>query len=111
MLGPEMRVGAGVDQLRAHAHPTTGPLHTAFQNMCHTKLLPYLAKIALYPAPVLHHRRTANDLEVGDFCQIRQDFVGHTIGEEGVFLFVAQVLKGQNGDAFSENMRGNYLEA
>ena len=39
MLCPQMRVGAGINELRDHAHFVRRALHTAFQEMRHAELL------------------------------------------------------------------------
>src|SRR5262245_24879459 len=69
--------------------------------MRNSKCVCNLAHVSLYAGLVLHHRRPANYLQVGNFCQIIQDFVLHTISEECVFGIGAQVLKGKYRDALS----------
>ena len=88
-FGPNVCVGAGIDQLRAYPHAATGPLHTAFQNMRDPELLRDVTQIAPDAALVLLHRGAADHLEVGDFCEVGEDFIGHTLGEERIFFFVA----------------------
>ena len=97
-LCPQMRVGAGIDQLRVHPHFVGRALHTAFDNMRHAELLTDLAQIARRAALVLHHRGAADHLQVRDLRQVGQDFVLHAIGEEGVLRVAAQVFKWQHCD-------------
>ena len=37
-VGPNMRIGGGIDQLHVHAHGVAAPLHAAFQYMGDAKL-------------------------------------------------------------------------
>ena len=67
------------------------------------ELIRDLAHVSFRAALVLHHRCPADDLEIGDFCQIIKDFVLHTIGEERVFGIGTQILKGEDRDAFLRN--------
>ena len=52
---PLVCVSACIDQLRIHSDLVAGALHAAFEQMGHSELLPYLAKIAGNAALVLHH--------------------------------------------------------
>ncbi len=47
-LTPEMRVVAGIDQLRIHSHMIRDTLHASFQYICDAELLADLAQIALH---------------------------------------------------------------
>jgi hypothetical protein len=38
-VGPEMRAGLGVDELRVDAHPVEVALHRAFEHVSHAELL------------------------------------------------------------------------
>ena len=93
-----MRICAGIDQLGVDAHFAAGALHTALEQMRDAKLLRDLAQIALCASFVLHHRSAADHFQVGDFGEISQDFILHTVGEECVLLVVAEVFKRQNRD-------------
>ena len=95
-----MRVIPRVDQLCVHPHFVRCPLYTALDHVRNAKLLSDFAQIALHASFVLHHRGAADDFQVRNFCEISQDFILHTVGEEGVLFFVAQVFERQNGDAF-----------
>ena len=44
-LGPQMRVGRGMDQLHIDAHLAAGFLHTTLQNICYAQLLRDLRQI------------------------------------------------------------------
>src|SRR5207237_3522359 len=66
VLRPQVRVGARIDQLRAHAHSATSPLYASLQDMCHTELLANFAQITADAALILHHRSSADDFEIAD---------------------------------------------
>ena len=102
-LRPQMRVIAGIDQLRVDPHFVRCALHAALDQVRHAELLSDFAQIALRASFVLHHGCATDHLQVGDFCQIGQNFILHTVGEEGVLFFVAQVFERQNGDALLKN--------
>src|SRR5205085_8604106 len=75
------------------------------EKMYHAELSSNFAEIAPRLALVLHHAGTADDLEVGDLGQIRQDFVLHSVGEKGVVWIAAQIVERQDSDAFLRNSR------
>src|SRR5438477_7603399 len=102
-LRPKMRIVAGIDQLRVHAHTIAYALYTALDQTCNPKLLADFAQVALGPRFVLHHRSTADHLQVGDFGEVSQNFVLHAISEKGVVGIAAQILERQNRDAFFRN--------
>ncbi len=98
-LGPNMGVGARVDQLRIHPHPIAGTSHRAFQHMGNAERFADLAQVAR-AGSILLHRGSADDLQVRDLRQAGENVVVHAVGEEGVLPVVAQVFEGQHGDAF-----------
>src|SRR6202162_4934724 len=104
-LRPHMRVGAGIDQLRVHAHFAGGTLDTAFEQVRDAELLSNLAQIACNTAFVLHYRRAADDLQVCDLGQVGQDFILHAVGEKCILFMVAQVFERKHSNAFLRNGR------
>ena len=58
------------------------------------------ANYALRPAAVLHHRGATDHFQITDLRQARQHIVLDAIGEEGVFLVLAQILQRQDRDRF-----------
>ena len=54
-LGPDMRVVAGIDQLRDHPDTITRALHATFHDVRDPELLTDLAQVALRARLVLHH--------------------------------------------------------
>jgi hypothetical protein len=94
-----VRVVAGVDQLRDHAHPVGRALDAAFHDMRDSELLSDLAQVALRSRLVLHYRRATDHPQVGDLRQIAQNLILHTIGEKLVVGIAAEVFKRQHGDA------------
>ncbi len=55
----------------------------------------------------MHDAGVADDLELGNSCQLGQNVVLHTIGKKFVVFVIAQVFKRQDGDAilFSFSIR------
>src|SRR5205085_8839346 len=104
-LCPEMGVVPRINQLRIYAHTIVCSLHATLEQMYHAELSSNFAEIAPHLALVLHHAGTADDLEVGDLSQIRQDFVLHSVGEKGVVWIAAQIVERQDSDAFLRNSR------
>src|SRR5262245_38039085 len=60
-LGPEMCIGARIDQLRVYSHTIANALNTSFHNMRDAKFISDLAQITLRSSLVLHHRSAADD--------------------------------------------------
>ena len=89
-----MPVIARIEQLRVDAHFVASALHAAFHHMRDAQFLTNLAQVTRQSALVLHYRSAADDFEVGDLCQMRKNFILHTIGEVSVLFVAAQVFKG-----------------
>src|SRR5207244_6568480 len=89
VLRPKMRVCPGVNQLCAHPHAVRRSLHTSFEDMGDAKLLGDLAKVASRCIPVLHNAGATDYFQVGDFGEIRKDFILHTVCEVSVRFLVA----------------------
>ncbi len=103
IVGPFVRVGAGVDQLRVHTHFVAGALNAALQHVSDAKLLSDFAEITRNAAFVLHHRSAADHFEICYFGQGRQNLVLHAVGKEGVVRIAAEVFKRQDRNAFFGN--------
>ena len=82
-VGPEMRAGFGIDQLRVHPNLVTGPPHAAFEDIANAELaadLLYVDRLAL-----VGKSGVAGDHEAaGDPRQIGRQIVGDPVGE--IFL-------------------------
>ena len=97
LLGPDVGIGARVDQLRIQTKMRSGSADAALQNVRHAKRISDLAKISF--AAIFHHAGAADDFQIADLRQLGQNVVLHTIGEDGVFFLVVQIFKRQNGDS------------
>ena len=86
LLGPNVRVGARVDQLRIQVNPITAPACASFQHVRYAKRIADLAHISF--TAIFHHAGPADHFEIGDLRQLGQNVVLHTIGEDGVFFLV-----------------------
>jgi hypothetical protein len=73
--------------------------------MRHTECFCDFADVALSAGLVLHHRRAADDFEVGDLGKVGKNLILHTICEVSVLFIIAQVLERKNRDAFFDNGR------
>src|SRR6266702_2756344 len=85
--------------------PSVNQLYAYFQYMRHAELLRDLAQVALHNILVLHHACATDYLEVGDFSEVRKDFILDTIGEKSVLLICAQIFEWEYGDRFFRNCR------
>ena len=98
-FGPNVGVGASVDELCIDPHPIAGTAHCAFQHMGYAERFADLAQVA-DTGSILLYRGPADDLQVRDLRQAGENVVVHSVREEGVLPVVAQVFEGQHGDAF-----------
>src|SRR6266487_2499177 len=85
----------------------SGPTHTAFHHLAQPQLLSNLLEIASNPALVLHDRSAADHFQVLDLGQIRQQLSLDAVGKVSVLFFLAQILKGQDGNRLIDLVRGN----
>ncbi len=67
--------------------PGTGLAHTALQHVRNPKRITDRVHVPL--APVLHDAGAANDLEIGNVCQLGQKIVLNAIGKRGVLSVAA----------------------
>ena len=97
IVGPDVLIGVGIDQLHVHAHPVSRSADASLKNIGNTKRLADFAKVRR-PASVLHHRCARNHPEIAYLRQVGKHVVLHAVGEIGVFFFIAQIFKWQDGD-------------
>ncbi len=76
-----------------------GAPHRSFQNVRHAQRLTDFAQIARARF-VLPHRSAADDFQVGDLGQVREDIILDAVREILVLLIVAQIFERQDRDAF-----------
>ena len=93
-----MLVVIRVDQLHVDSDAIAHPTHTAFQQRANAQRFAYFAGVARRVAPIRHDGHARDNFQITDLGKIRQDIVLHAVGEIGVLFFVAQVLKGQDGN-------------
>src|SRR2546421_1612908 len=96
-LGPDVRVGARVDQLRVQVKNRAGSADAAFQDMRYSQIISNLTEISF--AAIFHHAGPADDFQVADLRQLGQDVILHIISKRAIFLLLAEVFKRQNGDS------------
>src|SRR5438876_8849128 len=99
LLGPDVSVGAGVDQLHVHMKLGADSPDAALQHMGDSQLVTDLTHILL--AAIAHHAGPADHLQVVDFCKLGQNVVLHTIDERPSFLLHAEIFKPQHCDSTS----------
>ena len=68
--------------------------------MRNAKRIRDLPQIAFHAGLVLQHRRAANYFQVGNLCQVSENFILHAVSKKGVFLFRTEIFKRQDGNAF-----------
>jgi hypothetical protein len=69
-LCPQMRVGAGIDQLGVDPDAVASALHAAFEHMGDAELLADLAQVPFASAFVLHGRRATDHFQVRDLREV-----------------------------------------
>ena len=98
-LRPEVRVGAGVDQLRVNPYAIARALDAAFEQTGDAKLLADLTRVPGAAGFVEIRRGAADHFQVGNFREIRKDLVLDAGCEIRIFGIRAEILEGQHGDA------------
>src|SRR5438093_4219041 len=78
----------------------TCTLNGTLENVSDAELSTDLAQISPLATLVLANGSVADDSQLGDPGQIRQDLILHTICEVGVLFIVTQIFKRQNRDRF-----------
>src|SRR5947207_9421297 len=101
-----MRVSARLDQLRIDTKMRAGSADAAFQNMRYTQIISDLTEISF--AAIVHDTRPTDDFQIGDFGQLGQHVVLHTIHERAVFFLLAQIFKRENGDSVCNRMSNKF---
>ena len=105
MLGPDVRVGRRVDQLRGDPHARSEPLHASLENVADAERGANLAQVAAIAVLVLPDRLATDDLELGDAGKFGEEFVLHPAGKEGVVRLGAEVLERQHGNTLFRSRR------
>src|SRR4030095_6299208 len=72
-LGPDVGVGARIDQLHIQVNAITAPACASFQQVRHAKPIADLATISL--ATIFHHAGSAEDFEIGYLRELGQNVV------------------------------------
>ena len=98
-LGPEMRIGPGIDELHVDAHFVAGFLHTAFENGRDAELLRNCLQI--FRLALVFRGRSARDhFQIGDARELGQDFILNAVGEISGALVVTQIFEWQHRNRF-----------
>ncbi len=96
-VGPQMRPGRGLDQLRRDAHPVARLAHASFQDIAHAELTPDLSHID--GSALVGEARIARDHEQPfDPRQAGDDVLDHAVGEILLLRIAAHVLERQDRD-------------
>ena len=96
-VGPQMRVGLGIDQLGAYSHPIAGSPDAPLQHIARTQLVADLLCVGR-PVPIGERGVPRNDGHDGKPGQIGRQVFGDTVGEILLFAVVAQIDEGQDHD-------------
>ena len=68
--------------------------------MSNAELSPNFAHISWLAALILANSGVADNSQIGNLGQIRQDLILHAVGEIGVLFIVTQIFKWQNRNRF-----------
>ena len=96
-LGPEVAVGAGVDELGGDADPVAGADDGAFDDGVDVELASNVGEWAMR-ALVGHDGGSGDDAKVGDTGELSDELVGHAVGEVLLAWVAGEVLKRKNGN-------------
>ena len=96
-LGPDMRVGRGVDQLGRDSNPLARALNAAFEHIAHAELSPDLLRAD--PLSLIGKGRIARDHKTcSNPRQIGGQVFGDRVGEIFLSPIVAAIGKGEHDD-------------
>ena len=88
-----MCVIACIDQLRVYSHAIASALNTSLHYIGKAEFICDLAQVTFHAVLVLHHRSAANDFQVRDPRQIRQDLILHAVRKKRVIRIATEVFK------------------
>jgi hypothetical protein len=106
-LSPHLLPVARIDQAHIHEYAVVGAAHAPLEHVRDAELSPDDAQVALCRIAVAHHGCAADDLQLLDARQAREQIVLDAIGEERVFRVAAHVLERQDGDRFILSLGGD----
>ena len=107
MLGPNVSVRAGINQLGRDANVIAHSADAAFQKVSHAQLAPDFRKVT-FRISITHDRAAADHLQVGNLGERGQNIILNAVREITVLFVVAKIIKRENGDALAfERVRGN----
>ena len=103
-LGPEMRVGLGIDQLGVDADLVARPPDAPFQHIAHAQLAADLLRVDRLV--LIGERGIARDHEhIRDPRQIGRQILGDPVGEILLIRVVAEIGEGQHDDRQARRQR------
>src|SRR5205814_2340001 len=85
-FGPDMRVVAGIDQLRADPNFSVRATDASFKNMRNTERLRDVPQVSCRARSIGPDTGTRNHFQVSNFRESGQNIVLHAIGEKFVFF-------------------------
>ena len=96
-LGPEVRAGGGIDQLRRYPHALGAGLEAALEHVAHAELpadLAHVDRLALVGEAGIagDHEQVARSGELGD------QILGEGVGQTLLALVAAKIVERQHGD-------------
>src|SRR5439155_22733433 len=96
------------DQLRGHAHLLAIAAHAAFDNVAHAELAPDLAYIAAL-ALELEDRGACHHVELWNFRQDVEQFLGHAVREIVFVRFATDVDEWEDGNRKSTRLNSSHV--
>jgi hypothetical protein len=103
-LGPQMLVGGRFDQLHVDSNLVAGALNSALHHIRDTQFLRDLGNL-LGGVPVFHNGGSGDDFDRANLRERGQEVVVDAVGEELVFLAVAAIGEGQDGNGYPGRCR------
>src|SRR5205085_7444142 len=96
-VGPEMRAGFGLDQLRGDAHPATALAHRPFEEVAHAEFATH--PLYVYALALVRKTRIAGDDEQrANAAERGDDLLDHAVGEIFLLRVTAHILERQYRD-------------
>ena len=109
-LGPEVAVGASVDELGGDADAVAGADDGAFDDGVDVELAGDVGKWAA-GALVGHDGGAGDDAKVGDTGELGDELVGHAVGEVLLGGVAGEVVEGEDGERADGGATGSMEEA
>ena len=103
-VGPEMRAGLRIDELRIYAHPVLVALDRTFEHIAHTKLLADFLGVGILPLEG-EGGVAGDDEAVADAREVRGEVLRDAVGEIVLRWVARKICEGQHDEREMCNLR------